>query len=176
MSKSDLARMGCSVARSIELVGDQWTQMILRELFLGSRRYEQFLRHTQISPHLLSKRLKRMEDEGILKRNRYSDHRNRFEYKLTEKGRDLWPVIIAFKAWGDKWLDNSHSTQEVTISHAKCGHVGTPHLVCSGCGDPIHAVTAIANMSPEMQAERQSLLPSQKGPLVQNRAGRRDKD
>lgn len=160
MAKSDLAEMKCTVARSIALVGDQWTQMVLRELFLGSRRYDQLQRHTKISSHLLSVRLKTMESIGLVTKHIYSNHHGRFEYKLTEKGRDLWPVVIAFKSWGDKWLDLDNPQRQITLTHSTCGHTTNPILTCSACGDPISAITSTATISEEMQVERAAMQPA----------------
>lgn len=155
MGKADLESMDCSVARSIGLVGDPWTLMVLREMFLGSRRFDQLQSLTGMSPHILSERLKTMVGAGLLRKRRYSAHRERFEYRLTEKGRDLWPVIIAFKTWGDKWLDSDRPERQIALTHAICGQPTVPVLTCSACGDPITAVASIATLSPEMQAERE---------------------
>lgn len=156
MSKADLATMSCTVARTIELVGDQWSQMIIHELFLGSNRFDQLERYTRISPHLLSQRLKRLESLQIVKRLTYSDHSKRFEYKLTEKGRDLWPVVIALKNWGDRWLEEGGEDKQIVLTHTTCGHETTPHLTCPKCGDPIDALTTKAEISSTMTAEREA--------------------
>ena len=170
MSRADLATMTCSVARAIEIVGDQWTQMIVHELFLGSNRFEQLQRHTRASPHILSQRLKRLEAEDIVRRISYSEHPPRSEYRLTEKGRDLWPVILAYKNWGDRWLDgirdDDGNHKQITLTHAACGHVTNPYLACSACGDPIHAVTATAEISPVMLEERRGQKPSRSYPKI----------
>ena len=130
MSRSDLSRVECSIARSVEIVGDAWTLMILREMFLGSRRFDDLQRYTGASPHLLSTRLKRLETEGVVTRRAYSDRPPRREYRLTGKGRELWPVVVALKTWGDKWLDRAQEIP-VTLTHATCGRVTTPQMICS---------------------------------------------
>ena len=145
--------MTCTVARAVEIVGDPWSQMILREMFLGTRRFDQFLRNTGASPHLLSQRLKRLEAENIVKRRVYSQRPVRHEYRLTERGRDLWPIIIALKTWGDRWL-GTPDDPPITLTHTTCGHETRPYLVCSACGDPIKAVTSRATLSPEMARDR----------------------
>ena len=104
MSRSELASQTCSIARAVNLVGDEWSILILREIFLGNRRFDGFLRQTGMSSHLLSQRLKKLEAAGILRRLKYSERPPRFEYRLTEMGRDLWPVVVSFKRWGDRWL------------------------------------------------------------------------
>jgi len=153
MSRADLSDMTCTVARTLEIFGDTWSQMIVREMFLGSRRFDDLQQLTGVSPHTLSKRLKRLEAAEIIRRHAYSDRPPRYEYKLTERGRDLWPAIIALKAWGDKWLDGP-ATAPITLTHKACGQVTEPYLVCSACGEPIDALGSHATLSPDMQRER----------------------
>jgi DNA-binding HxlR family transcriptional regulator len=145
--------MTCTVARTVAIVGDSWTQMILREMFLGSRRFDDLQRYTGVSPHLLSQRLKRLEAAQIVRRYAYSDRPPRHEYQLTEKGRDLWPVILALKAWGDRWLTGVRESP-IALTHVTCGQETRPYVVCSACGDPIEARTARAALSPKMARER----------------------
>lgn len=159
MSRSDLSRRTCTVARTVEIVGDSWSQMIIHELFLGTRRFDEMQRLTGASPHLISVRLKRLEAEGIVRREAYSTRPVRHEYRLTEKGRDLWPLIIAMKSWGDRWLDETGDAP-ITLTHKDCGHQTKPHLVCSACDAPIQAVTTGFAISEDMLAERQSALKS----------------
>jgi len=157
MPKSDLSRRTCTVARTAEMIGDSWSQMIIHELFLGTRRFDEMQKLTGASPHLISVRLKRLEAEGVVRREAYSTRPLRHEYRLTEKGRDLWPVIIAMKSWGDRWLETPDETP-ITLTHTACGHETKPHLVCSACNEPIQAVTTSFAISEDMQAERRSVL------------------
>ena len=159
MSKADLSRRTCTVARTAEIIGDSWSQMILHELFLGTRRFDEMQRLTGASPHLISVRLKRLEAEGIVRREAYSTRPVRHEYRLTEKGRDLWPLIIAMKSWGDRWLDTADDVP-ITLTHKDCGHETKPHLVCSACNEPIKAVSTGFTISDDMLAERRSVLKS----------------
>ena len=156
MAPSRLSRQTCSIARTVETVGDKWTEMILREMFLGSRRFDELQRLTGASPHILSQRLKRLEAEGILRREPYFERPLRYEYRLTEKGRDLWPIVIALKTWGDKWFDDGAS--QITLTHTTCGHQTTPYLVCSHCEQPIEAVTSEPHIAPELAKERAAAL------------------
>lgn len=135
MSRADLADNTCSVARTIEILGDVWTLMILREAFLGNRRFDDLKRQTGASPHALSQRLKRLERIGVLRLESYSEHPPRHEYRLTTKGRDLWPVIVTMKAWGDKWL--GEGSPSIEIRHKGCGHVVIPEMTCSACHAPM---------------------------------------
>lgn len=156
MSRSDLAETICTVARTIEIVGDVWSLMVLREMFLGSRRFDELQQLSGASPLIVSRRLKRFEAEGIVERRLYSERPSRYEYRLTGKGRDLWPVIIALKGWGDRWLDRA-GPFPVTLQHKSCGKRTRPILVCSACGDPIHATSTHAHLSTEMARERNVL-------------------
>ncbi len=155
MSRFDLSQTTCTVARTIEIVGDAWSLMVLREMFLGSRRFDDLQNHTGVSPHILSRRLKRFEAEGIVDRRLYTEHPPRYEYQLTPKGRDLWPVIIALKGWGDRWLDRE-GPLPVTLQHTSCVKRTRPILVCSACGDPIDATTSRAQLSAAMASERKA--------------------
>lgn len=151
MSRADLAKTSCPVSRAVERVGDPWVLMILREVFLGSRRFDEFQRNTGASPHILSQRLKQMCADGILRKRAYSAHPLRHEYLLTEKGRDLWPVIVMLKAWGDKWLGTEGA---VTLTHKGCGHQMTPRLTCPDCGEALDARDVIADLGPDLRTER----------------------
>ena len=150
MALSDLARSHCPVSRAIERVGDPWVLMILREAFLGTRRFDDFQRTTGASPHILSLRLKRMCQDGILARHRYSLSPLRHEYLLTDKGLELWPLVIVLHGWGEKWLGGAG----VRLVHIACGERFAPQLVCPGCGAPLTARDVRAEISPEFQAER----------------------
>lgn len=153
MSRSDLSRTTCTVARTIEIVGDTWTLMVLREMFLGSHRFDELQQLTGAAPLILSRRLKRLEAERIVERRLYSEHPPRHEYRLTRKGRDLWPLIIALKQWGDRWLDRE-GPPPVTLAHTSCGRKTHPRLACSACDHPIDAVTTRVHLSTKMARER----------------------
>jgi len=154
MSRSDLPSQTCTIARAAAQVGDEWTLLIVREIFLGTRRFDDFLRLTGMSSHLLSQRLKKLQAQGLIRREPYSAHPLRHEYRLTEKGRDLWAVIIALKQWGDRWL--SAEDTPVQILHKTCGRVTRPQMTCPECGEPIDAHDAGAMLSQPFEQERQS--------------------
>ncbi|WP_121065194.1 winged helix-turn-helix transcriptional regulator [Chachezhania antarctica] len=151
MSRNDLASSACAVARSIEKVGDTWSLMLMREFFLGTRRFEALHRNTRISPHVLSGRLKAMCAEGIIEKRQYSEHPPRDEYLLTEKGRDLWPVVMALMTWGEKWLDGPEA---VALRHKACLQEMRPTLVCPECGEPVTARDVAAHVTEEFAGER----------------------
>ncbi len=155
MSRADLAENSCSVARAIEIFGDAWMLMILRETFLGNRRFDDLQRQTGASPHSLSQRLKRLERIGVLRRESYSEHPPRHEYRLTAMGRDIWPVIVSMKAWGDKWL--GEGPPSIEIRHKGCDHVVMPEMACPACHAPMTAQDAQAIISPEFERERDAV-------------------
>jgi DNA-binding HxlR family transcriptional regulator len=104
MLKRDYEGQNCSIARSLEIVGERWTLLIIRDAFLGLRRFEQFQENLGIARNVLTDRLNRLVEEGILERVRYSERPERYEYRLTEKGRDLYVALAALRQWGDKHL------------------------------------------------------------------------
>ena len=125
--------MDCSVAQSLEIVGEWWSLLVVRDCFLGIRRFEEFQRHLGIARNVLTERLQRLVDEGVLERRAYQTNPERFEYRLTEKGFDLYPVIVALMRWGDKWANDGDGP--VVLTHKACGHEGAPVLTCVECGE-----------------------------------------
>lgn len=154
MSRSDLASRTCTLARAIALVGDAWTLMILRELFLGKHRFDDFLRQSGMSSHLLAQRLKKLETEGVVQRRAYSERPPRYEYGLTEMGLELWPVVVAMKQWGDRWLSDGEPSVELV--HKGCGKVSRPRMTCSECGEVMTAHDADVRLSRKFEQERRS--------------------
>lgn len=128
----------CSVAKTVEVVGERWTVLILREAFLGVRRFDHIQRDLGIARNILSDRLGKLVEHDILERRQYSERPARFEYRLTERGRDLHPVIVTLMAWGDKHLPNP-AGPPVTLVHEPCGHEMTPALACPHCHEHIDA-------------------------------------
>jgi DNA-binding HxlR family transcriptional regulator len=109
----------CSLARALEIVGERWTLLVLRDVFLGVRRFDDFQERLDVSRTVLAGRLKLLVDEGLLKRERYQERPDRFEYVLTEKGLDLWPAINALRAWGDAYATPNGAPREFV--HVPCG-------------------------------------------------------
>lgn len=155
MGRAALSSQTCTIARAAALVGDEWTIMILRELFLGTRRFDDFLRQTGMSSHLLSKRLKKLDTAGVIRRTAYSQRPPRYEYRLTEMGRRLWPVVISLKQWGDRWLGDGE--RPVALVHTGCGTVTEPRMTCPECGEPMDAFECVARLSQGFSAERQHM-------------------
>jgi DNA-binding HxlR family transcriptional regulator len=123
----------CSVARALEVLGDRWTILVIRDAFLGVRRFEDFQRDLGVARNVLADRLSRLVDEGVLQRVRYQERPERFEYRLTEKGIDLWPVTIALMQWGDEYYTEPGRRPRI-VRHRGCGGEVTRHLTCDRCG------------------------------------------
>jgi DNA-binding HxlR family transcriptional regulator len=138
MRWSEIDQQDCSVARALSVVGDRWTMLVLREAFMRVRRFEDFQLHTEAPRPILADRLKTLVDNGVLERRQYSAHPDRFEYRLTEKGRDLYPVVVSLLRWGDRWM-SGRTGPPVELRHRACGHLMHPELACPECGDWIEA-------------------------------------
>jgi DNA-binding HxlR family transcriptional regulator len=146
MRAADLAEQDCSIARPAALLGDRWTLVILRQSFQGVKRFEDFQSTLGISRSLLSERLGRLVDAGVLRREPYKDEvRTRDRYRLTEMGLDLYPVLIALRDWGDRYLRDG---PRASIRHKGCGGEPTLELRCSVCGEEMGARDAEAVPGP----------------------------
>jgi DNA-binding HxlR family transcriptional regulator len=133
-----LSQLNCSIARTVDLVGEWWTPLILRDLFVGLRRFEDIRRDLGIASNVLTVRLERLVEHEIVERRKYQDLPPRFEYYLTNKGKDLFPIIAALMAYGDRWL--SSDGPPALFIH-DCGHAATAKVVCDQCGDELTADT-----------------------------------
>src|SRR3954467_2033057 len=122
----------CSAARALEVVGERWTMLIVRDAFLGVRRFDDFQRSLGVARNVLQGRLERLVEHGILERARYQERPERFEYRLTEKGLDLWPVVVALLAWGDRHA--APAGPPVVMEHGGCGGRVNDRRICEACG------------------------------------------
>lgn len=157
MGWAEVGESVCPIARALAVVGDRWTGLIVRELFLGVKRFEEFQAQTGMSSHLLSTRLKRLESEGIVQRRSYCQRPPRYEYRLTAKGLDLYPMLLSLKAWGEKWGGlEPGAAPAVVITHRSCGHALGVQLTCPTCHEPFGPKDAHAVMGEHFQAERQA--------------------
>ena len=138
MRWEDLESENCSLARALSVVGDRWTLMVLRECFLGQRRFEEFEARLGIARHVLADRLKKLTDAGVLSKNVYRERPRREEYRLTEKGLDLHAAMLALIQWGDKYMAGEQGLPIERV-HKGCGHVMEALPVCSECGEPVTA-------------------------------------
>ncbi len=126
-----MAELPCPVARTLDVVGEWWTLLIVRDALNGARRFDQF-KSTGIADNILSTRLKRLCDEGILEKRLYEEHPPRYEYLLTEKGRALQPVVAAMFSWGKQWTSGPNLSPRLV--HADCGHDVEVAISCPQCG------------------------------------------
>ncbi len=124
--------MPCSIARSLDVVGEWWSLLVLRDVFRGLRRFEQIQKDLGVASNVLTARLSRLRADGLLERRPYQERPVRYEYFLTEKGRDLYPVMIALIQWGDKHLAGPGGPPRSLI-HLTCGAESTGKLVCTHC-------------------------------------------
>jgi len=122
----------CSVARSLELIGDRWTLLIVRDALRGVRRFDDFRAGLGVAHNVLSDRLSRLTEAGVLERRRYQERPDRHEYHLTQQGRDLWPVVMSLLVWGDRYLAPDGAPK--LALHRNCGGRLTPQLTCADCG------------------------------------------
>jgi DNA-binding HxlR family transcriptional regulator len=132
---ADYSHQVCSVAATLEVVGDPWTLLILRDAFGGVRRFEQWQELLGVARNVLAARLKALVAHGVLERRLYSEHPPRFEYMLTAKGRDLSDVLVALAAWGDRHVYGP-AGGPTRFTHRACGHVFHGRMVCEACGEP----------------------------------------
>src|SRR5271167_3625198 len=125
---NDYDNQVCSVAGALEVVGECWSLLIIRDVFLGVRRFDELQASLGIARNVLQTRLLRLVDEGVLEKRRYSDHPPRHEYRLTEKGLDLWPALVALMHWGDTYAV-SEAGPPVLLSHRGCGGTVDGHRI-----------------------------------------------
>lgn len=146
MKWQDLGEMNCPIARSLSIFGDRWTLLIIRNSFMRTRRFDDFQRQLGITRHLLTERLNRLVDNQIFEKVLYQDAPKRYEYRLTERGLALYPIILTLSAWGNRWLNNGEHSQFNYI-HKPCGKHTHLVMTCSECGVPLRA----QDMLPQME-------------------------
>ena len=146
MLRSDYSGQTCSIAATLELIGERWTLLIIRDAFLGIRRFDDFQHRLGIARNVLQSRLERLVDEGVLRRVEYQQRPRRFEYRLTSKGVDLWPVLVTLMKWGDK-----HAFPDgppMIMRHAGCGGEVDDRRMCTECGKPLEAKDVMVEPGP----------------------------
>src|SRR5882672_7611140 len=127
------ANQNCSVARALEAVGERWSLLIIREALLaGSTRFGDFARSLGIAPNILTSRLDHFVADGLMARQRLSESTEKYEYVLTDKGRALFPTIVALRAWGDEWA--APDGPPTVLKHTECGGEAHQHVTCPACG------------------------------------------
>lgn len=149
MRLTSLAEMNCSIARTLDVVGEWWTPLIMREAFHGTRRFDAFQANLGMARSVLTARLKTLTEHGVLRRHAYSEHPPRYEYELTEKGAALFPVIAALLHWGDTWAPTP-AGPPVILVHETCGRPTVPVLMCPHCDGEVKAGNVHSEPGPGM--------------------------
>lgn len=147
MKWEEIDSQTCSMARSLAIFGDRWTLLIIRDAFRRIRRFSDFQKSLGITKHRLSDRLNRLVDANILEKVPYDENQKRFEYRLTQKGLDLYPILLSVALWGDRW-ESDEDGAPVVYTHKDCGHDTQPHYVCDHCQKEIHAKAIIPKAGP----------------------------
>ena len=137
MLPRDYTGQNCSVARALEIVGERWTLLVLRDAFQGVTRFELFARRLKVAPNILTKRLATLTEAGVLERRRYQSRPERFEYVLTDAGKELLPVLVDLMRWGDAHM--APNGPPAVLRHADCGGELGRGAVCERCGTPVEA-------------------------------------
>lgn len=165
MKWDDVGDQQCSVARSSNVLGDRWSLLILSDCFLGVRRFDLFQQRLKIPRTTLATRLKKLEEHGVLEQRPYQDKPVRFEYRLTQKGRDLYPVIATLITWGDKYYSDEDGPP-ILRRHETCGHDFQTVLACDQCGEEIELKDVRARKRPE----NDQFAPVLRGPVTVERS------
>lgn len=145
MRHQDLADVYCSAARTWAVIGDRWTMMILRECFRGKTRFSDLHDKLGLGRNVLTERLDRLVDEGVLERRQYQSRPARFDYRLTERGEGLYPVLLAMIQWGDAYKND---VPPVRLTHKACGHDPLPLNTCAHCGQEFDRGDLRAHFAP----------------------------
>ena len=146
MRRTSLRDRNCSIAQCLEVTGDWWTLLIVRDVFLGVHRFDALQADLGLSRNVLARRLDALVADGVLERRPYSDAPPRAEYVLTEKGRDLWPVLDAMRRWGDRWV--APAGPPVEVIHVGCGERTNVVPTCAACGEALTAADVRAVPGP----------------------------
>lgn len=161
MERTSFARMRCSMARGLDLIGDWWTPLILRDLFLGITRFEELAQDLGISRNLLTRRLAALRRNGIVERQIYQTRPKRFAYGLSEAGADLVPVLLALTEWGDRWAQPRQG-RPIQFLHTRCNCLFRPRITCSECGEEVTAREVRGVGGPGGAARRGTMLLAQR--------------
>ena len=138
MLRADYPGQACSIAKSLEVIGERWSLLIVRDVMNGNRRFGELQTSLGIARNVLSARLQRLVDEDILERRAYHESPPRYEYFLTQKGLDLWPALIALLHWGDRYSSGPDGPTKVIV-HKECGGEVSGRGICERCGETLTA-------------------------------------
>ena len=152
MRRASFEDMNCSIAQSLEVIGEWWTLLILRDSFFGVTRFDDFQERLGVARNVLAARLDTLVDAGVMQRRVYDEARDRADYVLTDKGRALWPVLVAIRQWGDQWI-LGRDAAPIEMLHRRCGNRSHAELVCSACGEPLELDDIRAVAGPGLRDE-----------------------
>lgn len=144
----------CPVGRSMPIVGDRWTVLVLRELFSGNHRFEEIQAQAEATPQMVATRLKALEADGLVERRAYSEKPLRHAYHLTAKGEAFYPVILALRAWGETWVKAPEEGRSVEFTHRLCGKPAGLGTHCESCGSALRRTDLTPRLNPAYMAER----------------------
>ncbi len=153
----------CPIARAESIVGDRWTVLVLRELFMGSHRFDEIQAQTGGTPQMVATRLKNMESDGLVERRPYSERPPRYEYHLTPKGKAFFSVVLALRAWGETWCKSPEEGLAVRFVHRQCGKPAGLGPLCEHCGELLHREELLSEPSAAYIAERTARRETLKG-------------
>jgi DNA-binding HxlR family transcriptional regulator len=138
MQRTPFRDMTCSIARSLDVAGEWWTPLVLRDIWMGRTRFEEIRENLDVSRKLLASRLETLVREGVVRRQRYQDRPPRHEYLLTDKGEELMVVLLALQSWGDRWMAKKPGPP-MRMRHQGCGKLTEAQVTCSRCDEPLRA-------------------------------------
>lgn len=152
MKWQNVGELRCPIARTLSVIGDRWSMLIVRNAFMRMRRFDDFQSSLGVPKHILSMRLKKLVESGVLRREPYQQAPVRYEYRLTARGRELYPLILAMAGWGNKWMDGGQGPL-LTYTHTECGQAFQPLIACSECGEPVQPHQVQLSPGPGMFAD-----------------------
>ncbi|HLM84677.1 MAG TPA: helix-turn-helix domain-containing protein [Solirubrobacteraceae bacterium] len=151
MLGNDYDNQVCSVASALEVIGERWSLLIVRELFIGRRRFDEIQVDLGIARNVLQARLQRLLEQGVLEKRLYQERPPRYEYRLTDKGLDLWPTLVSLMKWGDRYA--APAGPPVLLEHRGCGGAVDEHRICEACGARLSVRDARAVPGPGASAD-----------------------
>ncbi|MEH3040020.1 MAG: helix-turn-helix domain-containing protein [Sphingomonas paucimobilis] len=169
---NELGEQSCSFARTLSVIGDRWMLLILRDCFMAVRRFDDFHERLGIARPILTDRLRKLTETGVLAKIPYQTRPTRYEYRLTDKGLDLYPIIMGIVHWGDMHM-TSGKGRPLLHRHVACGHVFDPVTTCSECGEPVTARDVKILLGPGAD-DKDHLPPALRPARVADSGGTRD--
>lgn len=151
MGRTSFADWDCPIARTVEVIGDRWTPLIMRDLAVGLSRFDALQSDLGVSRKVLTQRLAKLREDGIVEREPYQHNPPRYDYSLTEKGAELAMVLLAMQSWGMRWLPGKGGPPTM-MRHEPCGKITEPLLACSECGETLTRETVTPVPGPAMAA------------------------